>query len=116
MGSKKEESNIIQNNGYAFGEGNSLNKNMKKSPSSNAIGDLDDDAKLKLTGTSASYDIKIRQRRACHLKLLVILVAMLTAGFIGCVFTYYFMRYQMENQKYLSYTQNMVLERACNIF
>lgn len=90
---------------------------MKKSPSSNAIGDLatlDDDAKLKLTGTSASYDIKIRQRRACHLKVLVILIAMLTAGFIGCIFTYYYMRYQIENQKYLSYTQNMVLERACN--
>lgn len=77
---------------------------------------MDDNAKLKLTGSASSYEIKIRRRRACHIKALVILVALLTAGFIGCLFTYYFMRYQKENQKYLSYTQNMVLERACKIF
>lgn len=85
----------------------------------NNLGDLatfGDNAKFKLTSSIPSNEIKIRQKRACHLKVLVILIAFLTAGFIGCLFTYYFMRYQMENQKYLSYTQNMVLERACNVF
>lgn len=75
----------------------------------------EDDAHHKLTAPS-SYEIKIRKRRTCQMKALVIMIALLAAVCIGGIMAYFFIKYNTENEKYLKYTQNMVAERNSIIF
>ena len=80
--------------------------------SSSVASTSEDDPHLKLT--TSPYEIKIRKRRACQLKALVVLVALFAAVCIGCIMAYFFIKYKNEHEQYLKYTQNMVAERTCN--
>ena len=65
---------------------------------------------MKSTKFSA-YDMKLRRRKSCQLKALVVFLAMLAAACIGVIIAYFFVKYSNEHEKYLRYTQNMVAER-----
>jgi flagellar basal body-associated protein FliL len=111
---KNFDSKINQSHGFTFGEGNSNKKNYTKSANtvSNMMTSQEDDAHQKLTAPS-TYEIKIRKRRACQLKALVILVALFAAVCIGCIMAYFFIKYNNEHERYVKYTQYMVAERNC---
>jgi hypothetical protein len=119
-------STISQSHGFTFGDASSQT-NIKtacaNTASSMAISDEDLNANMpncthsKLTTTNLSlYDIKIRRRRACQMKALIVLLALLAAGCIGCILGYFFIRYNNENLRHLKYTQNMVAERNSKLF
>ncbi len=74
-----------------------------------------EDDHLKLT-PSSTYEIKIRKRRACQLKALVVLVALFAAVCIGCIMAYFFIKYNNEHEKYLKYTQGMVADRNSKFY
>lgn len=134
------ETKINQAHGYAFGEGNDCTKaatytkaaacHMTTSSTANnnggvgggssstvhSVRDHHDDPNMKLThmsSSSSAFDIKVKRKRACQMKLLVVLLALMSAACIGCLVAFFYMRYQHENALHLNYTQNMVIERAC---
>ena len=130
------ETKINQAHGYAFGEGNDVTKaatytkssNMCMASSSNPhvvhpqqLQQLEDEtANLKLTSqmsasSSSAFDIKVKRKRACQMKLLVVLLALMSAACIACIAAFFYLRYQKESELHFNYTQNMVVERACNI-
>lgn len=78
--------------------------------------DVDIDPNLKLTHMSSStsaFDIKVKRKRACQMKVLVVLLAMMSAACIACILAFFYMRFQHENELHFNYTRNMVMERAC---
>jgi hypothetical protein len=75
---------------------------------------LIDDGNIKLTKNSI-YEIKVRRRRTCQLKALVITLAIFAAICIGCIMTFFFIKYAQEHDRYLKYTKNMVAERDCKL-
>jgi hypothetical protein len=113
-------SKISQSHGFTFGDASS-HINLKttcgnSNIGSSAISDDDLSGNPKLASHMSSYDIKIRRRRACQLKAIIILLAMLAAGIIGCLVGYFFIRYNEQNMRHLQYSQNMVAERNCELF
>ena len=117
-GNKKFQSIINQSHGYTFGEG-SAHSVMKTSCANSQVTPClsDDEAKLKLTSSmttsTAAADMRRRRSRACQLKTMIVMLALLAAAFIGCLIAYFFMRYNSEHMRYLKYTKNMVAERNC---
>lgn len=128
------ESKINQAHGFAFGEGNDFTKaaTYTKSAASHigvggGGGHPNDNPNLKLTShisssssssstaAATAFDIKVKRKRACQMKMLVVLLAMMSAACIGCILAFFYMRYQHENELHFNYTQNMVIERACNL-
>jgi hypothetical protein len=116
-GKKFNDSKINQTHGYTFGESNAESKaaftTKAACTTSSSTHVSDDDLNLKLTATSSSYDIKIKRRKACQMKGLVVLLGMLTAACIGCLVAYFYMKYKYENELHFNLTQNMVMERSC---
>jgi hypothetical protein len=114
-------SKISQSHGFTFGDASS-HTNIKTTcgnsniGGSSAISEDDLTSNPKLVSHLSSYDIKIRRRRACQLKAIIILLAMLAAGFIGCLVGYFFIRYNEQNIRHLQYSQNMVAERNCKFY
>ncbi len=114
---KKVPSKISQSHGFTFGDASSQT-NIKTTCGNSNIGSsaISEDeltGNPKLVSNLSSYDIKIRRRRACQLKAVIILLALLAAGFIGCLVGYFFIRYNEQNMRHLQYSQNMVAERNC---
>lgn len=75
-----------------------------------------DDPNLKLThmsSSSSAFDIKVKRKRACQMKVLVVLLAMMSAACIACLVAFFYIRFQHENELHFNYTRNMVMERAC---
>lgn len=139
------ETKINQTHGYAFGEGMDCTKAAtytksaasmchmnggggaggSSSSSRNDVGVVgiggssSDDPNLKLThmsSSSSAFDIKVKRKRACQMKVLVVMLALMSAACIACLVAFFYMRYQHENELHFNYTRNMVMERACNLF
>jgi len=115
---KYESSKINQSHGFTFGEGNTQNATYTKSAcqTSNSSSTIlsEDDGNVKLT--PPSYQVKIRRRRACQMKALIVILAILAAACIGCIIGYFFIEYSKANQRHMELVKNMVSSRKCNFY
>ena len=113
-----ESSKINQSHGFTFGEGNNQNATYTKSAcqTSNSSSTIlsEDDGKSKLTPTS--YQVKIRRRRACQMKALIVILAIMAAACIGCIIGYFFIEYSKANQRHFELVKNMVSSRKCQFY
>jgi hypothetical protein len=114
MSGKHFESQISKSHGFIYGEGSSQSKTELARCENITRENSENSERMQYTKFS-SYDIKVRRRRTCQLKVLVVFLAILAAACIGCVIAYFFIKYNGEHEKYLKYTQNMVAERNCNL-
>ena len=115
---KYESSKINQSHGFTFGEASNQNATYTKSAcqTSNSSSTIisEDDGHVKLT--PPSYQVKIRRRRACQMKALIVILAILAAACIGCIIGYFFIEYSKANQRHMELVKNMVSSRKCNFF
>jgi hypothetical protein len=113
--------NINNNSNSSSSSSTRSSGNNNHASSSNSIISDDGDfssshpnSKIAFAANTLPYEIKMRARkRACQMKALVVLLAMLFATCIGGVLAYYYMRFNYVNERHLNLTQNMVHERAC---
>lgn len=110
---KHFETQISKSHGFIYGEGSIQSKSQLTRCENMIRENSEDSGQMQYTKFSP-YDIKVRRRRTCQLKALVVFLAMVAAACIGCIIAYFFVKYNGEHEKYLRYTQNMVAERNCN--
>ena len=118
-GKKYDSAKINQSHGFTFGDGNNTAHNptytksacQTSNSSSTILSEEDTNGNAKLTPTS--YQVKIRRRRACQMKALIIFLAILAAACIGLVVGYFFIEYGKANQRHMELVKNMVSSRKC---
>ena len=94
---KNFETKTNQKHCFIYGDGNSKTKNNLAKAEIIAN---DEDTRHKLTPFSP-YDIKVRRRRVCQMKSFVILMAIVFAAGMGCLISYYYVKFNSKNLEYL---------------